>query len=106
VNILKLIIYPGFKKSIVEFGFVKDINIENENIYILLDIPSASQTIEEQLKNDITTRVLLKGKFKTHVDIKKPAMPKITSACKRVANGTVLVSVLECNGSESVLIVI
>ena len=79
-NILKLVIYPGFKKSIVDFGFVKDINVKDENIYILLDIPSASQTIEEQLKNDITTRVLLKGKFKTHVDIKKPAMPKITSS--------------------------
>ena len=29
LNALKGVIYPGFKKSIVEFGFVKDIKLDD-----------------------------------------------------------------------------
>lgn len=46
--------YPGFAKSIVEFGFVKDIKLDVNNCFIILDIPSTASEIEDQLKKDVT----------------------------------------------------
>ena len=36
------VIYPGFTKNIIDFGFVNNIEINNNEITINLDIPSAS----------------------------------------------------------------
>ncbi|MGM0533556.1 MAG: iron-sulfur cluster assembly protein, partial [Campylobacterota bacterium] len=34
---LAKVTYPGFKKDIVTFGFVKDITIESQKAYITVD---------------------------------------------------------------------
>ncbi len=45
------VLYPGFQKSIVDFGFVKDIElIDDESCVITLDITSSSADVEAQLK--------------------------------------------------------
>lgn len=50
------VLYPGFQKSIVDFGFVKDIElIDDESCVITLDITSSSADVEAQLKKDITS---------------------------------------------------
>ncbi len=51
---LENIKYPGFAKSIVEFGFVKDIQVEGTNCSILLDITSTAPEVEAQLRKEIT----------------------------------------------------
>lgn len=49
--------YPGFAKSIVEFGFVKDIKLDVSNCFIILDIPSTSSEIEDQLKKEVAAKI-------------------------------------------------
>ena len=49
---LKSVIYPGFKKSIVEFGFVKNIEI-GDRIFIEVEIVSSKPEVAQKLKKDI-----------------------------------------------------
>lgn len=51
---LEKVKYPGFTKSIVEFGFVKDIKLDGNSCFIILDITSTAIEVEEQLKKEIT----------------------------------------------------
>jgi len=76
---LNNVIYPGFTKSIVAFNFVKEITLDNNNISINLDIPSAAIEIEEQLRLEISKR-LEKDNTTITINIKKPIMPKPTSS--------------------------
>ena len=46
--------YPGFAKSIVEFGFVKDIQVNGTNCLVVLDITSTAPEVEAQLRKEIT----------------------------------------------------
>jgi ATP-binding protein involved in chromosome partitioning len=78
-SILNNVIYPGFNKSIVTFNFVKKITIEQDNILIALDIPSAAQEVEDQLTTEIQNRLSKFNKTIT-VTIKKPLMPRQTSS--------------------------
>ena len=45
--------YPGFSKSIIDFGFVKDIKVEDKNCTIYLDITSTSKEVEDELRREI-----------------------------------------------------
>ncbi len=45
--------YPGFSKSIVDFGFVKDIKLDGQNCMIYLDITSTSKDVEDELRREI-----------------------------------------------------
>ena len=51
---LEKVKYPGFTKSIVEFGFVKDIKLDGNSCFIILDITSTAIEVEDQLKKEIT----------------------------------------------------
>lgn len=42
--------YPGFSKSIVDYGFVKDIKLEENLCFILLNITSTLQEVEDELR--------------------------------------------------------
>ena len=50
---LKNVIYPGFEKDIVSFGFVKDIKVEDKNAFINIEIVSASKEIAKQIEQDV-----------------------------------------------------
>jgi ATP-binding protein involved in chromosome partitioning len=76
LEVLSTVIYPGFKKSIVEFNFVKDIVIENEAVNVLIDITSSAPEVEEQLKNEVTTKLELAGAKTINISIRKPEMPR------------------------------
>ncbi len=45
--------YPGFSKSIIDFGFVKDIKLDGQNCMIYLDITSTSKEVEDELRREI-----------------------------------------------------
>jgi ATP-binding protein involved in chromosome partitioning len=74
------IIYPSFTKSIIEFGFVKDILIDSKKITIKLDIPSADLKIKKQLIEEIKKRVSPKNEILVAVEITQPKPPKETSS--------------------------
>ena len=77
---LMQVIYPNFTKNIVEFGFVKDITIEDNHIDIKLDIPSSAIAIETQLREEIIKRVSTLGDCEVTVSILKPELPRETSS--------------------------
>jgi len=77
---LAKIIYPGFTKSIVEFGFVKEVLLQGKNIGVVLDIPSSAQEIEDQLHREIEKRLSFLGDFHIEVSVIKPKMPRETSS--------------------------
>ena len=58
---LENIKYPGFAKSVVQFGFVKEVSIEGNVCFIHLDIPSTASDVEEQLRKEISLVVKEKG---------------------------------------------
>ena len=68
---LENIKYPGFGKSVVEFGFVKDIQVDGTNCSIFLDIPSTASEVEAQLRKEITSALGTIGMNVT-LDFTKP----------------------------------
>ena len=53
-KVLEKVKYPGFAKSIVEFGFVKDVQVNATNCLVVLDITSTAAEVETQLRKEIT----------------------------------------------------
>ena len=72
---LKEVIYPGFEKDIIAFGFVKDIDVKDDNVYVELDIVSSSEEVASQLKADITSKLTSIGAKRVDVAIKQPKAP-------------------------------
>lgn len=66
---LKKIIYPGFEKSIVDFGFVKNITV-NDKIHIEIEIVSSKPEIAQKIKSDVMALI---GND-VIVDIKQPKL--------------------------------
>ncbi len=77
---LTKVIYPGFTKSIVEFGFLKEITVRENLISILIDIPSAAEEIEKQLREEIATRLSFLGEYRIDLTVTKPKPPRETSS--------------------------
>jgi len=73
---LKSVTYPGFAKSIVDFGFVKNIKLNGNDLIIDLEITSSAQEIEDTLKTDIVKELEVLGLENIQVIVKKPAAPQ------------------------------
>jgi len=71
-NKLEEVIYPGFNKSIVEFGFVKKIDFDDDIIRLILNIPSVDTEVEEQLRFEIDKRLSFIGDYEIDLTIIKP----------------------------------
>lgn len=71
INLLKAVIYPGFEKDIVSFGFLKDVEIEGKNVKVTLDIPSSSPEVKEELEKNIAQTLKKEGLIAQSV-IKQP----------------------------------
>ena len=79
-EILNQVLYPGFTKSIVAFDFIKKINIEENQLTVDMEIPSASTEIKEQLLLEINKRLSVVTKLNLTINIKQPNPPKETSS--------------------------
>lgn len=79
-KLLQEVIYPGFTKNIVDFGFLKDIKIANNGITIILSIPSASVEVEDLLRDAVTNKLKLNNINAVTIEIIKPNMPRQTSS--------------------------
>lgn len=67
--------YPGFEKDIVTFGFVKDIDANDGNVFVEVEILSASSEIAAELKANIEGVLLKAGASRVDVAIKQPKAP-------------------------------
>jgi len=73
------VLYPGFQKSIVEFGFLKDVELDGDKCTVHLDITSSAPEVEDELKKSISTVLGTIGVSNIVFDIKKPEAPKQNS---------------------------
>ena len=72
---LKGVKYPGFEKDIVTFGFVKDIDVNENNVFVEVDILSASEDIAKELKTNINAALHSLGADRIDISIKQPKEP-------------------------------
>jgi len=73
---LEKVIYPGFTKSIVEFGFVKDVQEKEDACLIVVDITSSAPEVEAELRKNITSVLNAIGIANVGIEVKKPEAPK------------------------------
>ncbi len=72
---LKSVIYPGFTKSIVDFGFVKDVDIKDDKVLVKLDITSSADEVKAQIIKDTELELKKLGFKEVFVDINAPKKP-------------------------------
>ncbi len=77
---LKKVTYPGFTKSIVDFGFVKNIEVDANKVKVHIEITSSAPEVEEQIKADTKEAFESIGIKNYEIDLKKPKMPKESSS--------------------------
>lgn len=75
LNALKNVTYPGFEKDIVTFGFVKDVDINENNVFVEVEIMAASEEIAAQVKSGVIQAVSNVGASRVDVAIKQPKAP-------------------------------
>lgn len=73
---LKSVTYPGFSKSIIDFGFVKDVQLDGNSAKISVDITSSAPEVEETLRDDINKELKSLGLDSIEVFVTKPVAPK------------------------------
>ena len=67
--------YPGFEKDIVTFGFVKNVDLNEGNVYIETEIVSSSPEVAQELKGNIERAIRAIGAVRIDVVIKQPKPP-------------------------------
>jgi len=77
---LSKVMYPGFTKDIVTFGFVKDIVINGEDVSFTVDITSSAPEVAQQITDEATTELKRAGAKNVTVNIKAPVMPRESSS--------------------------
>ena len=74
---LNEVMYPGFTKSIMDFGFVKEIEIvDQESAAINIEITSSSADVENKLKQEITACLNKIGVSTVVINVIKPQAAK------------------------------
>lgn len=67
--------YPGFEKDIVTFGFVKDIDVKDDNVFVQVEIVSSSKEVGDELKANIEKAISSIGAKRVDVVVKQPKAP-------------------------------
>lgn len=81
---LKEVIYPNFKRDIVDFGFVKNININDKDMEIFIEIPSNNKEVAEKINSDIRN-VFSDKNMDVKIHIKTPKIENETKKSKNLA---------------------
>ncbi len=79
---LKSVIYPGFTKDIVTFGFVKQIDIDGESVSLLIDITSSAIEVKDQIRVDAIEaleKIGIESKD-LNINILSPQIPRESSS--------------------------
>jgi ATP-binding protein involved in chromosome partitioning len=77
---LSKVIYPGFQKDILSFGFVDKIEIDGSNVTVEITITSSANEVETELRNSIDLEILKVGAERVFIKVNKPAIPRETSS--------------------------
>lgn len=77
---LSSVIYPGFTKDIVTFGFVKEIAIDGSNVSVTVDITSSAPEVIEQIKTEATAALSSAGASTCTIEVTSPKIPKESSS--------------------------
>ncbi len=77
---LSKVMYPGFTKDIITFGFVKDIVINNNDVSLTIDITSSAPEVAQQIKDEATQELKHAGATNVTLNIKAPIMPRESSS--------------------------
>ncbi|NWF66602.1 MAG: Mrp/NBP35 family ATP-binding protein [Campylobacterales bacterium] len=79
-EILSTVLYPGFQKDIVTFDFVKDIKVDNDDVYITIDITSSSDEVLKMLQDEIKSKLKSANFGEIYLSVNRPKAPKETSS--------------------------
>jgi len=77
---LSKVMYPGFTKDIVTFGFVKNIVINGTEVSFDVEITSSAPEVAQQIFDDATAELKKVGATKVTPNIKAPQMPRMSSS--------------------------
>jgi ATP-binding protein involved in chromosome partitioning len=77
---LGTVTYPGFTKDIVTFGFVKDIQIDGNDVAVVVDITSSAPEVAQQITDEATAALKKAGAGSVAVHIQAPQMPRESSS--------------------------
>ena len=77
---LSKVMYPGFTKDIVTFGFVNNIEINGTDVSFTCDITSSAAEVAQQIKDESTAALKAAGATNVNCNIKAPQMPKESSS--------------------------
>lgn len=72
---LKEVKYPGFEKDIVTFGFVKDVEVQEENVFVQVEIVSSAKEVGDELKASIEKALKTLGAARADIVVKQPKPP-------------------------------
>lgn len=72
---LKNVIYPGFEKDIVSFGFLKNMDLNDNNATINIEIVSASKDVAKQIELDVKKQ-LQDLNLNLNINIMQPQVPE------------------------------
>lgn len=73
---LRDVIYPNFSKNIVDFGFLKEVSVSENEVFIRVDIPSSLEEVSNELRANISTKLAnLLGNLSLKVEINPPKTP-------------------------------
>ena len=57
IDVLKNVKYPGYSRDIISFGIVKDIQVENKNVVLVLSFKSSNSNVINELENTIKSKI-------------------------------------------------
>jgi len=77
---LSKVLYPGFTKDIVTFGFVKNIIINESNVSFDVEITSSAPEVAQQIKDDAVAELKAVGAQSIACNVKAPQMPRESSS--------------------------
>jgi len=77
---LSKVMYPGFTKDIVTFGFVNSIAIDGNNVSFNVEITSSAPEVAQQIKDEATAELMREGAENITCNIKAPVMPRESSS--------------------------
>jgi len=77
---LSKVMYPGFTKDIVTFGFVKDITVKGKDVSFTVEITSSAPEVAQQIKDEATAELMREGAENIAVNVKAPQMPRESSS--------------------------
>jgi len=72
---LSKVMYPGFTKDIVTFGFVNSIEINGNDVSFVVEITSSAPEVAQQIIDDATAELKAVGAENVNCKIKAPKIP-------------------------------